>query len=83
MFRFRDPKHRVAAAQSLDVVRLRATKRGQLRLMARGKRTQLPMPAPGQVQVTVAAVDPASGEARCAAMQTALRHGRGRVMRAP
>ena len=83
VFRFRDPKHRVAAAQSLDVVRLRATKRGQLRLMARGKRTQLPMPAPGQVQVTVAAVDPASGEARCAAMQTALRHGRGRVMRAP
>jgi cysteine-rich repeat protein len=83
VFRFRDPEHRVAAAQSLDTVRLRATKRGQLRLRAVGKRTPLTMPTPGPLQVTVAAVDPTSGEARCAVMTAPLRHGRGRVLRAP
>jgi len=84
-FRFRDPGHTVASAHSLDRVRLKATRRGQLRLRAAGKRMSLAPVPPGGLRVTVAVVDPGGGPsgARCAAMEASLRRGRGRTLRAP
>ncbi len=84
-FRFRDRQRQIASAQSLDVVKLRRTRSGLLRLKALGRRMPLALPAPGPFRVTVALVDPTgdASTARCAELRTTLRPGRRKALRGP
>ncbi len=85
VLRFRDLRHRVSSAQSLDVLRLRRTPRGVLRARAVGRSMRLEMPNPGNLRVTVGFTDPAVGPAsnRCATMTATLRAVRRGGLRAP
>ncbi len=82
--RFHDPKHLVRDAQSLDILRLRRTRRGLLRATAVGRRMPVAMPDPGTLRVTVGVVDagPGARSARCAEMRAPLRATRRGGLRA-
>jgi hypothetical protein len=81
---FKDPKHAVASARGVDVLKLKERKNGSGALAVKGRSVTLTLPAAGTLQVTVGLRDPASpGTSRCATVAVPFTAGKKGALKFP
>jgi len=84
-WRFRDRNHRVASGSSLDDVRIKIRKNGEVRFRAGGRKVQLATPGAGALEFRVGFRNAQAGDEanQCAAAVKAFRSSRRGAIRYP
>jgi hypothetical protein len=84
-FKFWDRKHTVPSARGIDDMAIVVRRDGSVRFRTLGLHAQMPGPAQGDLQVTVAFHDATSGDAanRCSTLTQRVRTGRSGKLLAP